>query len=64
MSDTYHLIFLQPTQIDLTKRSSEGNLIGSYVMGLESVYEALEMYHEYLLKQPINASLKNNSASF
>lgn len=51
-------------QYIITKRSSDGKLIGSFVISLDGIYEALEHYSEYLSKQPFNASLKNNSVSF
>lgn len=63
-SDVYNLSFISQTQIDLSRHTSDGKLVGSYVISLDGVYEAIKMYHEYLSKQPLNASLKNNSASF
>lgn len=60
----YKIEFLSDNQIDISKRSGDGKLIGSFAVGLSGVYEALDMYQEYLSKQPFNAELKNNSASF
>jgi hypothetical protein len=64
MSDTVSIKKIKGNQFSITKNSSKGRLIGSFTISSDAIYEALEMYQEYLSKQPFNASLKNNSASF